>query len=442
MSFILLGILNSQAQAAGGAYFAMTAYDPNAVGSILFRGITKELVVNGQTSISGNQAGILTKLNADGTINWQKTVRNTTGDVRVFSTKGIVSDGTTTYAMYQDESTGNSDLVLVKFDGTPSITTQRRLGGADNYKVDASNIDNDSSFNIVAGGYYEVINSELIWGVWNSSLTFQFQRRVDPSTGDIYDPRFKFDSSGNVLVAAQWNNSPTRMLVVKYNSSGTSQWQRTLTGSSDLAQMAVTNDTSDNIYVSYRDQNTSGWGAGLAKWNSSGTLQWQKTLARTGWNYQSNGDVVYGTDGNIYAAHTVTNTNGDGVILVASYDSSGNVNWQRYIDFNISGASPTIVNDLTLDANNNLVLTGYTLKADYSIRYGISLVLPSDGNFIGTYTDGSITMNGSASSHSLSTTSYTSATSTLTLNTPSLTEASSSVSLNNITLTEQKIDIG
>lgn len=445
MSFILLGILNSQTSAAGKSYWLSYAFDPSSLGNAFYWGIAKELVINGQTTVGANEAGIIAKLNPDGTTNWRRTVVNTTGDLRVFGTRGIVSDGTNHFAMYQDEQSGNSDLILIKFNDTPSIVTQRELGGSANFKVAQASIAADSSYNIVAGGHYEATGNEVIFGVWNSSLTFQFQRRIDPTNGDFYDPFFRFDSSGNIITGFQWNPSSgsTQVQILKYNSSGTAQWQRGLDGTNDLPQVVVATDSSDNVYASYRDQTTSGWGAGLAKWNSSGTLQFQKTLFRASWNYVNNGDLVQGPDGNIYAAHTLSD-GGTSRLFVVSYDTSGNVNWQRYIDYAIGGVNTeSTSHDITFNSDGDLLITGTTYDTISGFkRYAVAMVLPSNGDFIGNFSNGFFEFIGEAGSHSVTNTSHTGVTTSHTLNTPSLTEAASSLSLATRTLTEDKVNIG
>lgn len=441
MSFILLGILNSQTSGGAGAAFFANLFNNGAIFTYN-AGVNKKLVTNGTTLIGADQAGLIVKFSPSGSILWQKTVANTTGDKRVFGTRGMVSFGNDHFAMFQDEVTGNSDLVIMKLSDTPSITAQRRLGSAANFKVDNADIAVDTSGNILAGGHSEASPNFIVYGLWNSSLTLQFQRRVLASSGSMFNPRFAFDASGNILCASQWNASPTRVNLVKWNSSGTAQWQRTLTGTSAMPQTSVTADSSDNVYVSYRDQNTSGWGVGLAKWNSSGTLQFQKTLSRVNWNYSDNAKILTHSDGNIYALHEIADDVGQRLQFLVSYDVSGNVNWQRYLIMKKSGVTQyTGATYLAEDDNANLVISGYFIEDGTTTR-GFVAVVKSDGDFIGTWTNDVYDYEVTAGAHSLSTTSYTGATPTHSVDASSLTEASSSLSLGSVSLTERVINIG
>ena len=58
------------------------------------------------------------------------------------------------------------------------------------------------------------------------------------------------DSSDNVYVCGESYTSGTGALIVKYDSSGTIQWQRKLGGSSHSANgFGIAIDSSDNLYI-------------------------------------------------------------------------------------------------------------------------------------------------------------------------------------------------
>ena len=68
-------------------------------------------------------------------------------------------------------------------------------------------------------------------------------------------------------------------ILLKLNSSGAEQWQRTLDGASTQIAYDVDVDSSDNVYIGGYTT-ISGYGYFLlAKYNSSGTLQWNKKIA-------------------------------------------------------------------------------------------------------------------------------------------------------------------
>ena len=116
-------------------------------------------------------------------------------------------------------------------------------------------------------------------------LTFTWQRSLNNGVDYLYGNDLVIDSAGNSVVAgslyvsASGVNTP---YVVKFNSSGTLQWQRRTTGSA--AHSAVNVDSSDNIYA----VGTSTFFASnrydiyVVKYDASATIQYQRTIGDTG----------------------------------------------------------------------------------------------------------------------------------------------------------------
>lgn len=102
----------------------------------------------------------------------------------------------------------------------------------------------------------------------NSAGAAQFAILGTSST-DFQDELLHADSSGNIYVAA------TASTLIKFNSSGASvqQWRFT-SGGSTVGAQAVATDSANNIYVA-----VSGFSAIIyLKFNSSGTLQFQRNI--------------------------------------------------------------------------------------------------------------------------------------------------------------------
>ena len=70
------------------------------------------------------------------------------------------------------------------------------------------------------------------------------------------------------------------MCLVKYNSAGTFQWERQISGHSELYGMGLSIDSSANLYMAAYSSGVieGGW---IIKYNSSGTLQWQRHIDST-----------------------------------------------------------------------------------------------------------------------------------------------------------------
>ena len=233
------------------------------------------------------------------------------------------------------------------------------LGGATDEKgrsvaIDAS--DNSYSFGDAtsagAGG------PENFLAKRDSAGTIQWQRTLG-GTGSDFARSVKVDSSGNVYVVG-WTDSigagSSDFLLAKYNSSGTIQWQRILGGATFDRGHSVAIDSSDNLYVvGFTDSS----GAGdfdflLAKYNSSGTIQWQRTLGGTG-DDRGNSVAIDSSD-NVYVLGQNTSTGaGNDDFLLAKYNSSGTIQWQK-----ILGANDDRGQSVAIDSSDNVYVVGKT----------------------------------------------------------------------------------
>lgn len=139
-----------------------------------------------------------------------------------------------------------------------------------------------------------------------SAITWQ--RKITKTSVELYFPSIAVDSSDNIYVSTGASDGILRVL--KYNSSGTLQWQRKI--SPDFyAGYGVTFDDSGNFYVAALDYGSDPERTVIFKYNSSGTLQWQRYFA-------------WGTSGGNVATSPYTQYQGgikwvDGALYVGGY---------------------------------------------------------------------------------------------------------------------------
>jgi hypothetical protein len=123
------------------------------------------------------------------------------------------------------------------------------------------------------------------------------------------------DSSDNVYTASIVTiSSVDKIVVAKFNASGTLQWQTAIEGATFNRVGLFGVDSSGNVYVGTQS------GQYLFKWNTSGVLQWQR-LVNSGF---SNGGYQGGVDssGNSYMGiYSVNNPR------VGKISTSGSVSW-------------------------------------------------------------------------------------------------------------------
>ncbi len=191
------------------------------------------------------------------------------------------------------------------------------------------------------------------------------------------------DSSGNVYACGHGMDYPTysnsHMIIAKYNSSGSIQWQRVYHKSgTNVYGVSIAVDGSGNAYVS----GTVGNDAVLVKYNSSGTLQWQRALSPAGNASRYRAGCAVDSSGNVYLTNQIT-VSSKVRILIAKYNSSGTIQWQR--TFGANGGY-FLSKNIHIDSKDNLYIT-VPLQIGSNSNNIIVAKLPNDGSLTGVYGD-------------------------------------------------------
>lgn len=193
-----------------------------------------------------------------------------------------------------------------------------------------------------------------------------------------------YDSSNNLYMVGNSNISGvTKGIVSKFNVSGTLQWQRTLGASSpsDTGFIAIDIDSSNNLYVTgytSSDGTLDGRNIQIVKYDTNGTLQWQKTLGGSSFLEQGLSLVVEQNTGDFYVGGTFAtgSSASDARPIVAKYNSSGVLQWQKGLTPSVSSDSPGL-QDIALDSNGNLYIAG---TAPTGATYGQGLLAKYDSS--------------------------------------------------------------
>ncbi len=254
------------------------------------------------------------KLNSSGNIQWEKTIGGSSednlGSIQQTSDGGYIFGGRS-FSNISGEKTenskGSSDCWVVKLDAAGNIQWQKTIGGS-NYD-ELNSIQNTSD-----GGY--------IFGAGSNSNI----------SGDKTE-----NNKGNV---DYW--------VVKLNTSGNIQWQKTI-GGSDREFIGSIQQTSEGGYIiggssgsnisGDKTENNKGdidyW---VVKLNISGIIQWQKTIGGSGREVlrsiqqTSDGGYIIGGDSNSNISGDKTeDSKGSSDYWVVKLDATGSIQWQKTI---------------------------------------------------------------------------------------------------------------
>jgi len=369
---------------------------------------------------------LIAKYNSSGTLQWQRSL-------------GAVSNAEEGWAIAIDPSenvyiTGYADVagqannvIIAKYNTSGTIQWQKQLAGVGTKNEYGTSIAVDSASNVYVSAYsnaggatYDILTFKL-----DSFGNMSWQRSLGGTggTGTDFGIGIALDSASNVYVTGfSDNNSTYDLVLAKYNTTGTLQWQRTLgnnTGGSD-AGYGVVVDSANNIYVTGL---INGIGILVAKYNSSGAIEWQRSLTGSATIFAVGAAVDSSNNVYVTAYGDISGSGGANYdIFTAKYDSAGTLQWQRKLSTTASDQSYGIA----LDSSGSMYNIGVTYVSGVAVA--LLTKFPSDGTLTGTYSLGGFTYTYAAST-------LTPATSTLADNIGSLSGATSSLTLSDIALT-------
>ncbi|MBD3361359.1 hypothetical protein GF358_01055, partial [Candidatus Woesearchaeota archaeon] len=222
-------------------------------------------------------------------------------------------------------------------------------------------VDTDSENNVIAAGYTkgtpDLTNDAIVakynkYGlqIWNATFAY-----------DSVDERFQgvaVDSSDNIIAVGYTEHGaqPTDYIIVKYNSDGVYQWNKTvsISTSNDLL-WDVAIDNQDNIIAGgyLYDSNND---VLLLKYNSAGTHQWSNYFKVGSGNDYGRG-VAVDNKRNVYVVgETYDGT--DPNYHIHKFDENGTHQWNT--TFNADAGHNDYGKDVITDSSNNAIMTGYS----------------------------------------------------------------------------------
>ncbi|MFC1972623.1 hypothetical protein ACFLVE_04395 [Chloroflexota bacterium] len=275
-----------------------------------------------------NDAWIL-KLNAQGTVEWQKTYGGTNYDWAM-SVQQTVDGGYILAGGTESFGAGYEDAWILKLNSQGTIVWQKTYGGTSDDWADSVQQTTD-------GGYIVVGSTESFGAGYEDGWIFKLNSQGSVewqmtfgSSIDSDSIHFIQQTSDGGYIAAGWTESfgagGEDAWLLKLDSQGIITWQKTYGGTSDDWAESV-QQTSDGGYIvvgcteSFGAGDVDGW---IFKLSSQGSVQWQKTYGGSNWDYTysiqqtSNG-------GYIVAGETLSFGAGNGDCWILKLDESGDI---------------------------------------------------------------------------------------------------------------------
>jgi hypothetical protein len=334
----------------------------------------------------------IVKLDAAGTIQWQKTLGSNNTDyaysIEQTSDGGYVFTGTvgSTNGDVTPSAYG-SQIWVVKLSSTGAIQWQKTFGGTYEEYGYCIRQTTDGGY-IVAGSSSStdgnVTGNHGDFDVWILKLsatgTLQWQKSYG---GSLFDEAYSIrqTSDGGYVVAAYTDSNNGNVTgfhgfydiwVLKLNALGNLVWQKTVggTGQERPNDIIVTTDNNYMIagYTNSTDGDSTGVHFGIDAWvvklNPAGVIQWQRTYG--GNSEEVVTGIVQTADGFALSGTTESNDSGDITGSHPSYDGwafkinpSGAIQWQRYF----GSESIDSFAGIQKSADGGLLLAGMTMSA-------------------------------------------------------------------------------
>jgi trimeric autotransporter adhesin len=383
------------------SYFLAALSDANTSANQNTRNNGVAVDSNGNAYITGyyyNTLGgnniFISKYNSSGTIQWQRSL--TTANGNYAQSIAVDSNGNAYITGGTYSSSSRPCIFVAKYNTNGAIQWQRFL--TDGFGAAGSNDVGygtavDSSGNVYITGMFKNNNSgyNVVIAKYDTNGTIQWQRSLaDTSAGGSQNDSgyaIAVDSSGNVYATGKTN--VINAYIVKYNTSGTLQWQRRLVGGNADYGYGITVDSNGNSYVIGRRNNSStGYTfVFIAKYDTNGTIQWQRSLTDTTGNSSDNGyGITLDSSANAYVTGSYLNASNTLNVVIAKYDTNGTIQWQRSLaDSNIQGNQNDSGYSIAVDSFGNPYVVGQFNNTSLGINAFIAKI-PTDGSRTGTYT--------------------------------------------------------
>ena len=282
---------------------------------------------------AGKQDLLLAKFSSSGTVQWQKTLGGSYNDSG--ASVAVAPDGSVYVCGAASIDYRGDEPLLAKFSSSGTVQWQKTIGNdVDDYGASVAVAPDGSVYFL--GNTWSAFSGqgdeEYLLAKFSSSGALQWQKKLGGSNYD-YGYSVAVAQDGSVYVCGQTDLTGDRdyaLLLAKLSSSGTVQWQKTLGGSDWDYGISVAVAPDGSVYVCGY---TASAGAGyydllLVKFSSSGTVQWQKTLGGSKWD--AGASVAVAPDGSVYVCGQTESAGAGGRdFLLVKFSSSGTVQWQK-----------------------------------------------------------------------------------------------------------------
>ena len=274
---------------------------------------------------SGEDVYIL-KLDSNGEVEWQKTFGGEDYD-EANSIQQTKDGGYIVAGWTKSFGSGGADAYILKFNSKGEIGWEKTFGGKGDDEANSIQQTTDGGY-IVAGwtgsfgsGGYDVYILKL-----NSKGEVEWQKTFGGEDYDVANSIHQTTDGGYIV--AGWTSSfgsgEADVYILKLNSKGEMEWQKTFGGKGDDEANSIQQTTDGGyIVVGWTKSFGSGWkDVYILKLNSKGEIEWQKTF---GGKYDDEANSIQQTTDGEYIVAGYK----DGDVYILKLNSKGEMEWQK-----------------------------------------------------------------------------------------------------------------
>ena len=292
-------------------------------------------ILIGSTSLYGaGEADFwLVKTDSNGNEQWNKTFGGTDEDW-ASSVQQTTDDGYILAGSTGSYGAGSSDFWLVKTDSNGNEQWNNTFGGTNWESAYSVQQTTDGGYILAGSTTSYGAGSNDFWLVKTDSKGNEQWNKTFGGTDDDWASSVQQTTDGGYILAGDTLLNDAGLGIdswlVKIDSYGNEQWNKTFGGIKDDSAITV-QQTTDGGYIlvgftfSYSADNSDFW---LMKTDSNGIEQWNKTFGGTNW--ESAYSVQQTTDGGyILVGSTTSYGAGENDFWLVKTDSNGNEQWNK-----------------------------------------------------------------------------------------------------------------
>lgn len=256
-------------------------YNYTEISGITYDSFSDSIILCGKSYETADNTSLLSKINSSGDIVWSKIYISSNGSTQRGRLVSVVTDSsgniyTASYHGYN--TTANTGQTVMKFNSSGTLQWIRYKSDYSSASEQNISLKIDNNGDVIAIGYSYDGNgsSSSILTKWNTSGTLQFTKKLllAGSYKQTTGYEIVVDSSNNYYTAGSFYDTQTDVYVVKYNSSGIVQWQKTVRGGGDADGRSICLDSSGNVYIAFTQSDY----IYIVKLDSSGNTSWARRM--------------------------------------------------------------------------------------------------------------------------------------------------------------------